>query len=238
MIGSTVHCYDSVGSTNDIARNLAKTGAADGTVVVANVQTNGRGSRGRTWTSPAGVNLMLSVILKPEISTDRNGELAFVAAVAVAGTLRDHFGLDARIKWPNDVLVNGRKIAGMIVESAKGAAVLGLGLNVNWTDLPNEIASTATSIAIEKGSKTDLDAILKVLLADLDIAYGVYRARGFSRTLADWRLLEVTIGKDVRVVVEDNVIQGLAVDVDERGNLIVELPSGERIDISAATLVQ
>jgi BirA family transcriptional regulator, biotin operon repressor / biotin---[acetyl-CoA-carboxylase] ligase len=175
MIGCTVHRYGSVTSTNDIAREMAAKGAPEGTVVVASEQTRGRGSRGRVWVSPAGVNLMLSVILRPEITPDRLGELAFVAGVAVAGTLRERFGLDARIKWPNDVRVGGKKIAGMIVEAAKGAAVLGIGLNVNWTELPEEIADTATSLAIELGKPVDLEALLKGFLADLDIKIG--RAR-------------------------------------------------------------
>ena len=237
MIGSTVERYDTVTSTNDVARELAASDAGEGTVVVAAEQTKGRGSRGRAWLSPPGANLLVSVVLRPRVSPERLGELGFVAAVAVAGTLRDCCSLDARIKWPNDVRVAGKKIAGIIVEAAKGAAILGLGVNVNWTDLPEEIRETATSVALELGRSVELETVLKALLADLDIAYGVYRARGFSRTLDAWRELEATTGTEVTVASNGESVRGRAVDVDEHGSLIVELPSGERRAIPAAALV-
>lgn len=238
MIGSTIHRYGTVTSTNDIARELAAQGADEGTVVVADEQTRGRGSRGRTWLSPPGVNLLASVILRPHLPPERMGELAFVASLAVAGTLRDCCGLDAGIKWPNDVRVGGRKIAGMIVEAVKNAAILGIGVNVNWTDLPKEIAQTATSVALELGRPFDLGSVLKALLPDLDIAYGAYRARGFARILDDWKKLETTTGEEITVSLDGGDIQGRAVDVDGHGSLIVELPTGERRTIPAATLVR
>ena len=238
MIGSVVHRFDTVGSTNDVARELALNGAPEGTVVVAAEQTKGRGSRGRVWLSAPGENLLVSVILRPNIPAERLGELAFVASVAVAGTIRECCELDASIKWPNDVRVSGKKIAGIIVETTKDAAIIGIGLNVNWTNLPEEIVDTATSVAIESGRRVDADCVLKALLADLDIAYGVYRARGFSRTLHDWRQLESTTGKEVIIEVNGDSVQGFAVDIDEHGSLVVELATGERRSIPAATLVR
>lgn len=237
MIGRTVHRYDVVTSTNDVAHELAAQGAAEGTIVVAAEQTKGRGSRGRVWLSPPGVNLLVSVVLRPKTPVDRLGELAFVAAVAVAGALRDRCGLDARIKWPNDVRVGGKKISGIIVEASAGCAVLGIGINVNWIDLPEEIAGTATSIALELGGPVETEPLLKGLLADLDIAYGVYRARGFGRILEEWRKLETTISGEVVVALDGEKLEGRAVDVDEHGSLVVELPSGERRSIAAATVV-
>lgn len=228
MIGSIIQRYETVTSTNDIARRLAEEGAVEGTVVVADEQTRGRGSRGRVWVSPPGANLLVSVLLRPNLPIERMGELTFVAAVAVAGTLHDCCGLDAGIKWPNDVQVCGKKIAGMIVETAKGAAILGIGLNVNWTQMPEDIATIATSIALELGKPVDLDHVLKTMLADLDIAYGVYRARGFVRTLQDWRELEITTGSEVTVSIDGRSAHGLAVDIDEHGSLVIELPTGER----------
>jgi BirA family biotin operon repressor/biotin-[acetyl-CoA-carboxylase] ligase len=238
MIGSVIRRFDTVGSTNDVARELALNGAPEGTVIVAAEQTNGRGSRGRIWLSDSGENLLVSIILRPHIPPERFGELTFIASVAVAGTLRDCCGLDAKIKWPNDVKVSCKKIAGMIVETMKDAAVIGIGLNVNWMNLPDEIAETATSVAIESGCQVDIDHVLKALLADLDIAYGVYRARGFSRTLQDWRQLESTTGHEVIVETNGDSVRGLAVDIDEHGSLVIELPTGERRSIQAATLVR
>ncbi|MEN6521864.1 MAG: biotin--[acetyl-CoA-carboxylase] ligase [Armatimonadota bacterium] len=238
MIGTVVYRYDTVSSTNDTARKLAEDGAAEGTVVVALEQTMGRGSRGRAWFSPPGLNLLVSVILRPNLPLDRMGELAFVAAIAVAVALRDSCGLDAAIKWPNDVRVRDRKISGMIVETAKGAAILGVGINVNWTELSEEIASKATSAALELGRPIDTDCILKSFLEELDIAYGVYRARGFTRTLQDWRELENTTGRQVTITAGGECIEGIAAGIDENGSLIVDLPAGERRSIPAAGLVR
>lgn len=237
MIGSTVHRFEIVTSTNDIARDLAIEGAAEGTAVVAAEQSKGRGSRGRSWVSPPNSNLLLSVVLRPQISPDRLGELAFIAAIAVAETIREQYKLDATIKWPNDVQINGKKISGIIVEAMKGAAILGIGINVNFTELPEEIAATATSIAIEKGIQVDIDDVLKHLLAELDIYYNVYRARGFAWILDKWMQYQTTIGKDVTVGLSEGCVEGKAVAVDDTGSLIVELPSGERRSIPAATVV-
>lgn len=236
MIGLAIHRCEVVTSTNDVARQLAAQGAAEGTVVVAAEQTKGRGSRGREWLSPPGANLLVSIVLRPQISQECFGELAFVAAVGVAEALRRCCGLDARLKWPNDVRIGSRKIAGILVEAAKGAAVVGVGINVNWTDLPAEISETATSVALELGRPVEIDDVLKSLLAEMDIAYGVYRAKGFGRILQDWRALQTTIGREVAVRLNGERVDGLAVDVDERGNLIVELTTGERRSIPAATM--
>ena len=237
MIGSKIHRYETVTSTNDVARELATGGAVEGTVVVSAEQTKGRGSRGRVWLSPPGVNLLVSVILRPRIPRNRFGEIAFVAAVAIAGTLRECCGLEARIKWPNDVRVGGRKICGVIVEAVKDAVILGIGVNINWTELPEEIKETATSVAIERGEVVDIEQVLKSLLADLDITYGVYRARGFGRILEQWKALEITTRNEITVKLDGQSIQGWAVDVDEHGSLIVELPNGEVQSIPAATVV-
>ncbi len=237
MIGCAIHRYDTVGSTNDIARTLASEGAAEGTVVVAAEQTSGKGSRGRTWVSPLGSNLLMSVVLQPNLPHERLGELAFVAAVAIAGTIRANLGLDARIKWPNDVRVQGKKIAGIMIETAGDAVVLGIGLNLNWVELPKEIVETATSAAIELGREVDLEDVLKSLLADLDIAYSVFRARGFGRTLEEWRKLEETTGRTVTVALGDGkAISGKAAGVDDTGALIVETDADELRVVSAATV--
>lgn len=237
MIGEIIHRFDSVTSTNDLAREFVKNGAMEGTVVVAAEQTKGRGRRGRSWISPHGVNLLASIILRPQIPPERLGELAFVAAVGVAGALEGSCGLDARVKWPNDIKVGGRKIAGILVEAGGGATIVGIGVNVNWTEMPEEIAESATSVALELAHPVSLESVLKALIADLDIAYRVYLARGFGRTLDDWRKIETTMGSSVTVEIDGNRMHGLAVDVNEHGSLVIELPSGERMAIPAATAV-
>jgi BirA family biotin operon repressor/biotin-[acetyl-CoA-carboxylase] ligase len=148
--------FDKVGSTNDIAKELARQGAAEGTAVVADRQTAGRGRLQRTWASPKGKGIYLSIILRPAISLNQAPQLTMLTAVAVAQAIRQVTGLKARTKWPNDVLINGKKVCGILTEvSAQGAnlrfAVVGIGINVLMTqdDLPEQVRDSATSLAIE-----------------------------------------------------------------------------------------
>jgi len=238
VIGRRIVEAGRVGSTMDVAAGLAFAGSEEGTAVVAEEQTCGRGRRGSGWISPPGVNLYVSVVLRPEIQADQTNGLAFVGALGAATFLRSTFGLAARLKWPNDVLVGHKKIAGVIVEAllkpgnASGhieAAILGIGLNVNWLEIPAEIEAEATSIACELGAKVDLRACLEGLLFALDEEYSAYRERGFASVLARWREMDCTIGSRIVLLNEDgSTLEGAAVDITPYGALIVETASGER----------
>jgi BirA family biotin operon repressor/biotin-[acetyl-CoA-carboxylase] ligase len=225
-----------VTSTNDEAKKLASEGAGEGTTVVAAEQTKGRGTRGRVWLS-GGENLYLSVILRPQIGPERFGELAFVAAVALARTLRRAYDLDAAIKWPNDVHVGGRKVAGILVEVARGAAVVGIGVNVNWDELPEEIATSATSLGIELGRAVDVDGLLGNLLTEIECVYREYASRGFPAVLDEWRELADTIGTDVAVRWSGGIAAGRAVDVDETGALVIETADGQRVTVNVGIIL-
>ncbi|MDO8683505.1 MAG: biotin--[acetyl-CoA-carboxylase] ligase [Armatimonadota bacterium] len=189
LIGSKILHYDSVTSTNDIARELISRQADEGTVVIAAEQTMGRGRRGRKWISPPGVNLLVSIILRPQVETIRLPELAFVVAIAVARYLIDELRLPAKVKWPNDVRVNGKKIAGVLIETIPGVdknapwAIAGIGLNINWADLPSEIAGLATSVLLETGRETDIESALSGILDSFDAAYRDYCCKGLSEIL-------------------------------------------------------
>ena len=130
MITPAIYRFEEVGSTNDIALGMARHGASEGTVVITRSQTKGRGRRGRKWFARPGESVIMSVVLRPELPLNRYSELAFVAAVAVAECLEDKCGLEPSLKWPNDVLVGDRKIAGILIESERGAAIVGIGMNV------------------------------------------------------------------------------------------------------------
>ncbi|MDO8586088.1 MAG: biotin--[acetyl-CoA-carboxylase] ligase [Armatimonadota bacterium] len=240
IIGKQIFRYPTVSSTNDIARQLAACQADEGTVVVAAEQTLGRGSRGRAWISPAGVNLLLSVILRPPVERGRISELAFVAAVSVARFLNGDTGLAARVKWPNDVRVGGRKIAGILIEAPVclkkeiPTAVVGIGVNINWTDLPPEIAETATSVLIETGRTLDLESALTGLLDSLDAVYRTYRVDGFEAVLADWRLLDCTTGEEVTVLLDGETVRGVAESVASDGSLVVRQADGSLRKLTAA----
>src|SRR5215510_10891679 len=153
-LGSTVVRFDRVSSTNDVAKDFASSGAREGLCVIAKEQTAGRGRHGRNWSSPAGEGLYMSVILRPAILPSEAGTITLASAIAVAETLRLDYETDAEIKWPNDVMVRGRKISGILIESAiqddkLDYIVLGIGVNTGQRGFPEEVTSTATSDWLE-----------------------------------------------------------------------------------------
>lgn len=235
-LGQVIHAADELVSTNDRAKTLADQGAAHGEVVIAETQTGGRGRRGRTWVSPPGLNLYLSVILRPELAPGRAPELTLVAAVAVCDALRQA-GVAAGIKWPNDVVASGRKLAGVLTELAADAdrvswVVVGMGVNLNARaeDFPEALRETATSVRIERGGPAPRALFAAALLASLEGWLDRHAEEGFAQVREAWRDRSATLGQDVRVRVEGRELLGRAEDIDERGALLVRTASGlERV---------
>jgi BirA family transcriptional regulator, biotin operon repressor / biotin---[acetyl-CoA-carboxylase] ligase len=241
VVGRHILRYESVTSTNDIARQLVSCQTDEGTVITAAEQTLGRGSHGKTWISPAGVNLLVSVILRPRVPTRRIPEMAFVASLAVAEYLMG-CGMPARVKWPNDIRVNGRKIAGILIEAVpvqgtEPSAIVGIGLNLNWSDLSLDLAETATSVLIETGRCTDVSDALGGLLSSLEAVYGEYRREGFGRILARWKPLDCLTGSEVVVACDGEPLRGTSEGIDATGALLVRMPDGTLKSISAASLL-
>ena len=229
MITPSIHRFDEVGSTNDIALGMARSGAPEGTVVMARSQTKGRGRRGRTWFANPGESILMSVILRPDIPVSRYSELAFPAAVAIAESLREQCGLNPALKWPNDVLVNERKIAGILVESAPRAAVIGLGVNVKQTEFPPELADTATSVAREGGCSADVETLADAIL---DRLFEVY-ALGFEEILNRWRKYMWGLRRSADVVLENGTISGTIAGIDTDGALLIDQNGKTRRIIAA-----
>lgn len=235
-LGSILHRFDSLTSTNDLARELAARGAEEGTSVVARRQTSGRGRQGRVWSSPEGSGLYISVILRPTISPLRASVIALAAAVAVAETLALDYGLDSDIKWPNDVLARGRKICGILVESAIERdtlqyAVLGIGVNLLQEEFPEEIRHSATSLLIEIGLRVAPEDFLKPLLERLD---GWYRAcEGRPREIiARWEeLSSYGCGRRVRILSGGESIEATTRGLTPDGALLIELEDGRMREI-------
>lgn len=228
--------YKTVDSTNDIALRLVEEGAEDRTVVTANEQTAGRGRRGAEWVSPPGSNLYFSIILRPPTPFEpaRVPELAFVVSVAIAQALRD-LGVTVGIKWPNDVLARGKKISGILIELSpkRDAVVIGVGVNVNWREIPEELADRATSVALETGITVPVEDCLRLVLDKMEEALLLYE-QGFEKTLKEWRSLECTTGREVKVMRDGEEVIGTASGIDERGGLLVKLASGEVVTVTAA----
>jgi BirA family biotin operon repressor/biotin-[acetyl-CoA-carboxylase] ligase len=221
-----------VDSTQEAAFALASAGAPDGAAVVADTQTAGRGRRGRRWHDEAGTSLLVSVMLRPGLPPGLRPLLSYAAAVAVVETLRT-VGLDARVKWPNDVLVGGRKIAGILLEAREGVVVVGVGLNVNQRRFPPALAGRATSVALETGRAADRGALLATLLDALDRWRARLEQEGFAPVRERWCVVSDTLGRGVRV----DGTTGVAVDLDAAGALVVDGEGGRR-RVLAGELVQ
>jgi BirA family biotin operon repressor/biotin-[acetyl-CoA-carboxylase] ligase len=235
-VGQVVHWYEEVGSTNDRAKELADEGAEHGEVVVAEAQTAGRGRRGRTWSSPARKNLYFSVVLRPDLPPSRAPELTLVASVAVCEALQQA-GVDARIKWPNDLLVSGRKIAGILTELAADPdcvqwVVLGVGVNVNARaeDFPAEVRGEATSILLERGQAAPRALFAAACFTALEGWLDRHAEGGFPAIREAWKRHSATLGREVAVRLDAREIVGVAEDLDESGALLVRTEAGvERI---------
>ena len=235
-LGRTLHYREELPSTNGLAYRLAQDGAAHGEVVITETQTEGRGRRGRAWVSPPGLNLYFSAILRPELPPQRAPELTLLTAVAVAKTLREA-GAEAVIKWPNDLLVDGRKIAGILTElSAEPESVhfvvVGVGVNLNArpSDFPEEVREVAISLAQARGEQVPRALFTAALLTKLEGWLDLHQERGFGPVRDTWKALNGTLGEDVLVKTERREFRGLAVDIDDTGALLVKTPDGlERV---------
>jgi len=231
-LGQRLHWSEELPSTNDRARQLAEDGAVHGEVVIAESQTAGRGRRGRTWSSPAGRNLYMSVILRPQLPPQRAPELTLVASLATCDACRQA-GVDAGIKWPNDVLVDDLKVAGILTElSAEADAihwvVLGIGVNLNSTpaDFPGDLRDVATSLAIERGQPVPRALFTAALLSVLEQWLDLHAADGFGPIREAWRTRSCTLGREVRIDADGGEIAGVAEDIDDSGALLVRTGSG------------
>jgi BirA family biotin operon repressor/biotin-[acetyl-CoA-carboxylase] ligase len=230
-LGRELRCYDRVDSTNLVARDLARAGAEHGTVVSAESQSQGRGRLGRNWVSPAGKNLYLSVVLRPGLAADRLPQIGLVAGVAACDTLREW--QPTTLKWPNDVLVGGRKVCGILAETESHAGgqtvILGLGVNVNAEpdDFPDELRDKAGSLRIAIGRPVDRSHVAGRLLTHLETWYETWTQRGFSPIATAWRDRSGLIGQMIRVAELGKQIAGQVVGLDDDGSLRIRLPDGE-----------
>lgn len=235
-LGTPLLRYDSVSSTNDVARDLATSGASEGTCILAREQTAGRGRQGRSWSSPPGEGLYLSLILRPKIKAADSGVITLGAAVAVAETLIMVFEVPADIKWPNDILTSGRKICGILVESAiendrLQYAVMGIGVNIAQATFPQEIADSATSLLIETGRKIAPEEFAEPLLERLERWYRTSTDRR-DQVISRWeQLSSYARGRAVRVESSKDSIEGMTRGLNAAGALIVEMDTGETREI-------
>jgi BirA family biotin operon repressor/biotin-[acetyl-CoA-carboxylase] ligase len=230
------HHYSTLPSTQDACRALAEQGAPEGTLVTADEQTAGRGRMGHTWYSPRGQAIYASILLRPALSVQQSSWLTMMAALAVKATI-DAVGAQhtmeaqATIKWLNDINLKGKKVCGILVETSITGdrldyAIVGIGLNVNtdFDDAPEEVRARATSLKAEFGKELDRDAILQTLLHNLEVRYATPQ----RSPAAEYAQHVETLGQPVRVQVGDEVVAGVAVGVDEWGALQIQSSTGVR----------
>ena len=234
--GRQIVYLPSVDSTNRRARQLAAEGAPHGTLVIADEQTAGRGRRGRGWISPAGEGVFMSLILRPQSHPSEVARLSMQTALAVAQAITRVTGLDARIKWPNDIVCGGRKVCGMLLEmnadeQAVHDVVAGIGINVHQTQFAPEIEKTASSLDLLSGQRVCRAALVRAFLEAFERA----EALAAQGALMDaYRARSATLGQRVQVIAPAGSFTGTALEVTDSGSLIVEDEEGQRREVLAA----
>ncbi len=233
-LGRVLHHFDEITSTNAKAFELAQEGGFAGEVVIAESQTAGKGRRGRTWVSPPGQNLAFSAILRPDVPPQRAAEVTLVAAVALCETIREA-GVEATIKWPNDLQFEGRKLAGILTELSADTErvqflVLGVGVNLNsaLTDFPAEVAEIATSLRVARGQPVPRALFTAALFTKLEQWLDRWADDGFEPVRLAWKRLSSTIGQEVMVRGERQELRGIAEDIDENGALMLRV--GDKLE--------
>lgn len=226
VIGQRIEYVNSTDSTNNECKRLED--KTDGTLVIADAQTAGKGRLGRVWESPHGSGIWMSILLKPDVSLESVSQITLVTGMAVCRAV----GIDAMIKWPNDVVIDGKKICGILTEMSAeieriNYVICGIGINVNTPSFPEELQDKATSLFVETAKKHEREKIAADVLNEFEKLYNVFTEKGFSFLADEYRKMCVTLNKDVRVIYRNNELTGKAVDIDDSGNLIVETENGQ-----------
>ncbi|MHB1393484.1 MAG: biotin--[acetyl-CoA-carboxylase] ligase [Clostridia bacterium] len=234
FIGRKIIYFDSVASTNTYGKKAAEEPFVEGTVIIADEQTAGRGRLGRQWISTKGKGIWMSIMLKPDILPADAPKLTIAAAYAVSKALWSCCQVDARIKWPNDIVTGGKKLCGILTEMSAEAdeiksVIVGIGINANleYEDFGPEVSSMATSLKLSKGSAVSRKALVASVLNEFEEVYEVFVREGRIKPFLDeYKSKSAVLGKEIRVISKKEEIIGLAVDISEEGHLVVKLGDG------------
>jgi BirA family biotin operon repressor/biotin-[acetyl-CoA-carboxylase] ligase len=241
-LGRQIIFYDTVGSTNTVALGLDE-GTPEGTVIISDFQERGRGRLNRSWVSPPGINIYLSILLRPKIEPEHATLITLLSAIACTYALRKTTSLSVSVKWPNDLMAADRKLGGILTEMKITGkriviAVIGIGINVNMepADFPDHLRRTATSVKIETGKHFTREQIVSEVLNETDRWYKVLQAGRSKEIIDEWQHLTSTLGRQVLVATGQGTYAGVAEGIDEGGMLLVRLTSGELKRISSGDL--
>lgn len=233
LIARDIVAYDEISSTNDIALILAEQGAREGTVVVAEKQTSGRGRLGRSWFSPGGKGIWTSVIFYPGFKPVELCQINLILGVAIAEAIKRETHLHARLKWPNDIVISQKKIGGILIEISAEMdkikyLVAGVGINVNLSkkDFPLSLREYASSLSAEGNAEVDRVSLFREILQQIERFYLLFKKEGFIPIKEKWLNYDNTLGRFLRVELSGETIYGQAVDIDEDGALVIRLENG------------
>ncbi len=231
--GRTLVFLDEIDSTNNEAKRQAEDGAPEGTLVVAEIQNAGKGRRGRSWVSPKGSGIWMSLLLRPKFEPYHASMLTLVAAMAVEEGIRRVTGLETGIKWPNDIVSEGRKLCGILTEMSTDVdtiqyVVVGIGINANTAEFPDEISSMATSLKLVCGREINRAALVAEVMAAWEKFYEKFQEMlDFSLIKEDYNKRLVNVGREVKVLASKGEYTGISLGINNVGELLVELPDGE-----------
>lgn len=242
-LGRRLHLHDTVDSTQHVARRLAEEGAPEGTLVIAEQQLQGKGRLGRRWESPKGKGVWLSLLLRPQLSLRQSPQLTLLAAVALCRSLRLLTPLDIGIKWPNDLLCEGKKLSGILLESAAeeerlSYVIAGIGISVNLEeqDYPPELLGKAASLYMLGGKKLDRHQVVASFMRELEELYGLYMREGFGPIRTLWEALAVSLHKRAVLTTPQGVLEGVPIGLEESGALLLQLDDGSIAPVFSAEM--
>jgi BirA family biotin operon repressor/biotin-[acetyl-CoA-carboxylase] ligase len=234
VFGRKLFIYDSIDSTNAYAKTIANKGAKEGTIVIADHQTAGRGRFGRTWLAESGSSLLFSIIIRPTFNKDKSGLLSFFAAAGIALAVENVTGVQCECKWPNDILLNERKFCGILMESTfqknkLDYIIIGIGLNVNQKNFLGDLASKATSLSRECGKEIDRRNVFCKIMSSLESLYIDVSRGDFNAVLMEWKSRATIFGKQITLTQAATVIDGIASNLASDGGLVVETKTGQHV---------
>lgn len=242
-IGKNIHHHESLQSTQILAKELAINGSEEGTLVICDEQTAGRGRMARKWHSPKGSGIWMSLIIRPDIPLVKAPQLTLLTAVAVVQAIEEVTNLEVGIKWPNDLLINGKKLCGILTEllaeeNRIQAIIIGIGLNVNQkqADFPEELLETATSLAIEAGNSFDRTTLLLEFCHQFEKLYEIYLDKGFESIKLLWESYALSIGKEIIARTLKGVFTGKALGINEEGVLMLQTATDGVIQLYSADI--
>lgn len=236
-IGNRLEYFDETDSTNTRARKFAEDGAVHGTLVVADSQSAGKGRRGRLWTSPRGVGIWMSMVLRPAISPSRASMLTLIAGMAVAKGVTESTGLNAMIKWPNDAVLEGRKICGILTEMSTEDeciryVITGIGINVNIDEFPKEIRETATSLKLVLGRNVRRSPVIRAVAEAFETYYDIFMETcDMSKLKEEYNQRLANTGREVMVLDPRGQYEGTALGIDDEGCLLVRKTDGTVVSV-------